>query len=375
MRKLSFAITTGLISLLALGAGTARAQSERQGNVTKPKAPTPFEIAKAVNESKRIWKKNHTQVVVDLGLTWEQLGIDRGAFAGCSGDCEAKIYRHELDSTPGKEIILKLTQSYNFCRYLIFARARTISRARSKWKLLGYIDHDFNRYEMARHRFVTAFGQNWLVIRGQEGSGSGYYLYGETWYEVNNRAVRPVLNYSVDGHTDPVVGGLKWELKGRPVALATAKNRKRVVKLIFEVVYTASGFDNSEFTRRFLNRRRAEYVWNPRSREFVFDSRSSTISVHEMNVIANIDSEPSEGEEGVRIGGSTFFSGLKGFVGGGYEMFLRLNVRRLLTIVKGKDNRAKDWLREFLKECDAIPEKSTIAKALQISYLSLRNQR
>jgi hypothetical protein len=84
-----------------------------------------------------------------------------------------------------------------------------------------------------------------------------------------------------------------------------------------------------------------------------------------MNVVANVESEPSEEEQGVRIGGSTFFSGLKGFVGSGFEMFVRLNLGRLTNIARGKNSQSKDWLREFLKQCDNTTEKLVLERALE----------
>ena len=366
MRKLSFAITTGLISLLALVAGTGRAQSERQGNVTKPKAPTPFEIAKAVNKSKRIWKKNHTQVVVDLGLTWEQLGIDRGAFAGCSGDCEAKIYRHELDSTPGKEIILKLTQSYNFCRYLIFARGRTISRTGSKWKLLGYIDHDFNRYKMASHRIVRTSDTNWLVIRGQEGSGSGFSLYGETWYQVSDKGVRATLSYPFAGNTDPWPTGLGREFKARVFSGRNSTRRYNQILIRYRVAYTTLDYIKNDFTKLFANNHHAYYVWSKRSHTFVFDRTRSDITEDEINAIAGIETE-DEPQAGQQVGSMTFYtqSETRAFVGGGYEVFLKYNSHRLMKIAMGKNTEQKQWLKQFLDDCENTAEKKALLKVLQ----------
>jgi len=216
---------------------------------------------------------------------------------------------------------------------------------------------------MASHRVVRASGRNWFVLRGQEGSGSGYSLYGDTWFDVNRTGMKPVLHYSASGRTDPVIAGLSWEFKGTPSALLRPRG-PRTIKLTFRVSYTADGFE-TDFAARFIVQRYAMYVWDKDAGEFVFDHRRSTISEREMDAVANIDSESSgEEEEGTKIGGSTFFDGVKGFVGSGFEMFVRLNVRRLLHIANGEDNRAKEWLREFLKQCDDIPEKQLIERAL-----------
>jgi len=364
----------GLIGSFTVGAGTGHAQSVNH-NVIEPKSTSPFEIARVVNRSKRMWNKNHIELDVDLGYTWERLGIVSGDFAGCGGDCEAANYRQELDPTPGREVILKLTQSYNSCRYLVFFRAKGNPPSKLRWRLRGYIDHDFNRYEMTRHHVVHAFRKNWLVIRGQEGSGSGYYLYGETWFEVSRRGVRPVLHYSVEGRTDPGLGGVKWELKSRAVALTNGHTREPIIRLSFVVRYTAEGFEDRNFTRRFINRRSAYYVWNKRSREFIFAGHRSTISEREMNLVANVQTEAPAENQGVRIGQSTFYSGLKGFVGSGFEMFLRLNTHRLMKIAQGANSPAKEWLRVFVKQCDDIPEKLALEKALQARLPQSRKQR
>jgi hypothetical protein len=375
MRKPGIGIVIGLIGLFTVQAITGQAQPVDAVNVIQPKSTSPFEIARVINQSERMWSRHHNEFNVDLTRVWEQMGIDPGDFGECRGDCQATIFRNELEPTPGREVILKLTRSYDFCRYLIFSRAKDTPGARSRWKLRGYIDHDFNRYQMARHRVVHAFGKHWLVIRGQEGSGSGYSLYGETWFEVDKKGVRPVLHYSVDGVTDPGMTGLKWELEGRAVAWTNSRSREPIVRLNFAVVYTARGTEDSDFTRRFVNRRNAYYVWNGRAREFVFAPDGSTISEHEMNLIANAETESEAAEEGVKLGQNTFFSSPKGFVGSGFEMFLRLNVRELMKIARGSNSRGKDWLREFVKQSDDIPEKMALEKALLDWLPESRKQR
>ena len=348
-----------VVALLVFASVPHLATAQTPSRQTMIHSGSPFEIARAVNRSNGIWRHQRIDVPVDLAETWKQLGIDGPA---CGSDCEAKVFRLDLDKQPGSEVLLKLTRSYDFCRYLIFKfRGRNLPRTR-RWKLLGYIDHDFNRYRMAEQRVVRAFGKNWLVIRGQEGSGSGYYLYGDTWFEVNKKGVRPVLHYSVDGLTDAGIGGLNWKLSSR--AIAVKGTRKQSIRVSFVVFYTAQGFEDVDFTRRFVNRRQAYYVWNKRSREFVFTKRGSTISEYEMNLVANVETEPSSENGGVKIGGNTFFSGLRGFVGSGYEMFLRLNAARLMNIAQGRNEQSKAWLSKFLTQCEDIPEKLAIERVL-----------
>jgi hypothetical protein len=313
-----------------------------------------------------MWNKNHIQIAVDLGFTWEQLGIEPGQFVGCAGECEAKIYRHELDSTPGQEVILKLTQSYNFCRYLIFARARNNSRARPKWKLLGYIDHDFNRYKMASYRIVRALGTNWLVIRGQEGSGTGFSLYGETWYQVTDKGVRATLSYPFAGNTDPWPKGLGREFKASVLSSRNSAGRYSEILIRYRVTYSTLDYIKNNFTKLFANEHHAYYVWSKRSQTFVLDRTRSDITEDEINAIAGIETE-DEPQAGQQVGSMTFYtqSETRAFVGGGYEVFLKYNSQRLMKIAMGKKAEQKQWLKQFLDDCENTAEKKALLQALQ----------
>lgn len=359
--RLRFLLLAAVVVLSSCA--TSLAQSSQREEVLRPDSTTPFAIARLVNKSRRAWNRNRISIAVDLARTWERLGIDANYISGCAGDCEAKLFRSELNGRPGKEVILQLTQGFNLCRFLIYTRVNFKARG-TRWKLLGHVDHDFNRYQMASHRIVHAFDRNWFVMRGQEGSGSGYSLYGETWFAVNNQGVRPVLSYSAAGGTDPGIGGLEWQLEGRPLAFRRTRHRE-VIRLLFTVHYTAKGILDGSFRRRFIAKRHADYIWDKKSRLFVFSSRHSTISEREINAVANTGTEPEEDEGSKVIGGTAFFSGLKGFVGSGFEMFLRLNYKRLMRIARGPNNPTKEWLREFLKQCADITEKTALQQLLR----------
>jgi hypothetical protein len=364
MRNSNLLLLTGLVSLILVGAKANAAKSKRSEEaVLRPTSTSPFAIERVVTKASRSWKQHRIEIGVDLSSTWKHLGIDPGVYDDCAY-CESAIFKDELDDKPGREVILQLTKSFDSCRYLIFKRNVNAS-GKIRWKLLGHIDHDFNRYQMASHRIVRAFGRNWFVLHAQEGSGSGYYHYGETWFEVSNRSVRPVLNYSVEGGTDPGIGGLSWKLEGRPIAYEQ-RAAHSTIRLLFLVHYTAKGFEDGHMVRRFNVRRYATYVWNRKLRQFVFDPRRSTIFEREMNAVTNAGTEPDDEKNGAtQIGGAAFFSSLKGFVGSGYEMFLRLNSSRLMKIAHRPGNATQEWLREFIKQCDDIPEKLALETALK----------
>lgn len=311
---------------------------------------SPFELAKSINDVRR------KHVDVDLKETWHQLGIEAGSYEQCSNDCEVRVYRHELSSNSGTEVVLKLTRFVDFCRYLVFGRALD-GRG---WKFLGHVDHDFNKYEMARHRIASVNGKPFLIVRGQEGSGSGYALYAETWYEVGDSGVKPVLSYPSDGHTYPWPAGLARSFKVSTIPGVAGANRLTVQ---YTVSYDVGGYDNDKLKLGFINRHRVSYNWEPAQGKFVLDTQQSDISAAEVAAIANIESE-DEPKDGTKIGETTFYSSSKAFIGGGYEVFLKHNLPRLMIIAKGRAAKSKAWLKQFLTECRDTDEKKALLAAL-----------
>jgi len=313
------------------------------------KSISPIELARSINNARR------AQTVVELADTWRKLGLEAGSFEVCGSDCEAKVFRYELSSHSGPEVVVKLTQSFDICRYLIFGQAKD-----GGWKFLGHVDHDFNKYEMARQRIGTVNGKSFLIVRGQEGSGSGYALYAETWYEVSDKGVKPVLSYPSDGHTSPWPAGLARSFKVSTIPGAAGANRLTVQ---YTVSYDTAGYDGDNVRLEFVNRLRASYNWDAASGKFVLDPQQSNISAAEIAAIANIESE-EEPKDGTKIGETTFYSSSRAFVGGGYEVFLKYNLPRLMTIVKGRAAKSKAWLKQFLTECRETDEKKALLAAI-----------
>ena len=315
----------------------------------KPVEVSPFALARSINNIQRTGK--------DLSLTetWQQFGVEPGSFAQCSNDCKAKIYRNELSSNPGSEVVIKLTRFEDFTRYLVFGRAD------NGWKFLGYVDHDFNKYEIARHRIASVKGKPFLVIRGQEGSGSGYALYAETWYEVADNGLKPVLSYPSDGHTNPWPAGLSRSFVARTLPLVKEPGR---VIIQYEVSYEAAGYEGDGLRLMFENQHRLSFQWDSQLRKFVPDPQRSNISQAEINAIANIETD-DQPQDGTKIGETTFYSDAKSFVGGGYEVFLKHNLPRLTAIAKGRPTKSRQWLQRFLSECRDTEEKKALLTALK----------
>jgi hypothetical protein len=288
---------------------------------------------------------------VKLDSTWERLGLPAGELSTCSADaCEAEVARHELDGVPGAEAVLRLNMSHNVGRYLVFKRG---GRA---WRLVGFVEHDFNRYADSTYHVARAGGRNWLVVRGQGGSGTGFALYGETWYEVGRGGLRPVLYYPAEGQVYPWPSGVGRKYRARAVgALGPA------VALHYSVTYESMDYMKDVYKPLYRNSHRAVYVWDDGRREFVFDARRSDISEAEIAAVAEIQDAPAEGEQ---VGGSEFFSGGDAWKRGGYDVFLKYNLRSLLRVARGRDAGRREWLRGLLPDFADTPEKRTLEGAL-----------
>lgn len=323
---------------------------------------SPYEIKRAIDAERRAGER---RVEFDIGAVWNRLGIPANNFEVCGSICETKIFTAELDGEQGREVLLRLEIPSTSVRYLVFKRMRPDGARRFQWELLGFVDHDFNRYETARHRIVNAFGRHFLVIRGQEGSGTGYALYGETWYEVNSRrGVRPVLFYPAEGHTYPWPAGLAREFKTATFARFHAGDEEEVT-VLYNISYDALDYMNRAARVKFFNRYRERYKWDERRNEFVFAPARSNLDVKEIYVIANIADGEQVEEQGTKIGSTTFYSSNKSYIGGGYEVFLRHNFEDLMKVAEGRNARRKEWLRQFLSECDDMYQKDKLLQALE----------
>ena len=337
--------------IVTLFAPAAAAQEPGPGAPsTNSPAASPFELARAVNRVRLRNERARSDRKIDLTGTWQLLGVPDGYFGQCS-HCVAGLFRHELDGAPGAEVLLKLGVSHGVFRYLVFK-----GEARGRWRLLGHVDHDFNRYADSRHRVARAAGRDWLVVWGQEGSGTGYSLYGETWYEAGAEGLRPVLSYPAEGHVAPWPSGVGRAFKARPVA-----DGGGAVAVAYTVSYERLDYLKDKYAKLYRNRHRLRYVWDEGRRRFVYDAARSDISEAEIAAVADLQEEPGEGQQ---VGGAVFFSAGDAWKRGGYDVFLKYNLKSLLGLARRGRAADAEWLRELLKDCAETPEREALERAL-----------
>lgn len=310
----------------------------------EPESLSPYEIARVVKRSSQLMAERRAVLTVDLASTWKRLDIEPSYFETCEGNCEATIFTHELDGDAGEEILLKLIKTDNVCRYVLFRGSPT---AELEPKLIGHVDHDFNRYQMSTHRVVNAAGKNWLVIRGQGGSGSGFSRYSETWYEVRRKSLRSVLHYPESGRASSWPRGSSREFQAEVVASPQTEERdeKPVLTIRYSVSYSMNESGEKENALLFENEHHARYVWNERKREFVFAAQLSDVAEDEIFAIAGYEDPELEISS--------------------YDVFFKYNLKSLLKIARGQDGERKNWLRQSLEDCARTPATEALLKALQ----------
>jgi hypothetical protein len=303
---------------------------------------SPTQVARAINS-----QRNFVQADVYLKILWEDLKIPPGVFANgiCGYGCNASVFNQDLDNKPGYEAIVKL-EAGEACRYLVFKNEQ------KKWRLVGFVDHEFNRYEMTTHRVLNLAGRKWLVVRGQVGSGTGFSLYAETIYLVSTSGVEPILTFWSSGHTYPWPNGLSRTFKTQLV------NRRNGIDLVYTTWYSMLESSNKD-TSWITNSQRLAYKWDGSS--FILEPNNSTITEEDAAAIAN--AEPDD--ESVPQVGNTTFPDKKQFIGGGPQVFLKSNMKTLMRIAKGPNTKQKEWLRQVLREAEDTDEKKKLLEVLE----------
>lgn len=231
------------------------------------------------------------QMSVEMDELWSRLGvrseIGEAFFSFCHG-CKAEVISFNLDDTPQNEVIVRIANTMEECRYLVF---KQVDSDPVKYKLICHIDHDFGRYEMPSHHFVVSEGRPYLVIRGQTASGSGVATYNYRLFRLNRERLEELVEYPADGHQamttlDPI---REWSTRVRNVtSLSDGTTR---IELDLTLNYLVEDYDGSGPVRggHWTKHARAVYIKPSGKRKAYLDKRSSTVTQHQIESEYNID--------------------------------------------------------------------------------------
>jgi len=301
---------------------------------SKPESLSPYLIEwyLDINEGadlKQIWRSLKIEVPGDLP-------------SRCDGDCSTETFDIETsDEEMGEIVALKISfERGGFYQYLIFRKARFDSGDKEEWKFLGRIDSRNQRDGPPEHRVEHGSGRTWLVIRELWGRKSAAMARGEVWYEVNERAIKRVLSYPIEGHDKPCENRLGRSYK----AILLRHGLEEGVYTIpvqFLVSYNISDCDRGREPRALFGRgQKARYVWNEEKGRFILDSALSDITEEEMGSVYSLE-------------------------GSSREQFVELNFDALSVMAKEGDSKQKGWLRDFLTSLPDSSRKTALQQSLQ----------
>jgi hypothetical protein len=324
----------------------ASATSELQeARILPAVLPTPLQPLKLAFSPSAIKRYANHKSELDLMPLWQRLDIsaamktlwaDQRTFERC-GLCQADLYRLELDSQAGAEMLLAIRGAGGETRYLIFKRNE---RSAQKWQLLGHVDHVSPRIGMTQHKVVVGRGKRWLVIQGQTGAGSGFSEFYERWYEVNRKGVREVLQVLASGSEFGPCDFPGRKIASRFLKHTVEKDGADVLGIEFSVTWTAHCVNNMNGQSLWRERAVAAYAKKQNESVFSFNPRRSKVSPEKLKAIFTL-------------------------TGPNNEEFVRYNYERLSKLAKVKNAELREWLLLLLEGAKDIPEKRRLLSELK----------
>lgn len=298
-----------------------------------PDSVSPYEIKQYIEDHQK-------DESVSLAEYWKRLGIDIEEWKRY-GTCEVAIFELALGRGEETNVMLRLYDpsgwSMGGTRYLFFKPFATAHQP--EWKLLGYVDFQDQRYEVPEHRLINSGEDHWLVLTILSGRGSGYGLYHDNWYEIDDSGMKPVLSYpssKVLSWRDPIP---VLEASSK-VIRATRESNRTSVLIEFTASYVIYGGAHlKEKVELWAKTQSAVFVRSSGQERFKLDARQSQLSNKELYTIYDGEG-PSNSE------------------------ILRYNFDDLERIATGTNEWAKEWLRSYLSECWKTPETQRLLRTM-----------
>lgn len=302
--------------------------------ILKTATPSPYLIESLIDINEEI----------DLKRIWQMLNIGPptpGAYR-CNGDCEAETFDIAA-SNENHQKIVALRISYEkarFYQYLIFKQMGSSSLGEGGWRLLGNIDCFDQQDGPPGYRIEQDDSRTWLVLKELWGHETGRLVYGERWYEVQERALKQVLSYPVEGHGQPCLKEPRRSYKAF-LLRHDLENGIYTIPVQFMIAYDIDtcGPRDRSFSL-FSKGPKAYYVWNVGKERFVLDEARSEVTEKQID----------------RLFDARGFSD---------EAFVEDNFQELANIATSGDARRKAWLRNFLTRIQNTPRKADLQRRLQ----------
>lgn len=302
---------------------------------SEPKSLSPYDIEKFINENPQIVIENIWQ---ELNISSKFNGLPNRkineSFFGACRNCEAETFQDNFDGRPGNVVLLRIADnSQESCRYLLFKRSNSKTNL---WKLLGFIDHDFGRYQMPQHSFLVSGGKALLVIQVQTASGSGISHYVNRLFSLQKDKLIELLNFPAQGRLS--IDALNnHNVTGR-FRNYRIKNSKAEIEIELKVNFTAWSNKRDSEVSLWSKKQRAVYDVDLKATKVTLNLLKSNTTQDEIDSVYNFDISPFSDEDIVKY----YLPELKK--------------------IANKKNEKSEWLRDFLYRFDHSPEKTILEK-------------
>jgi hypothetical protein len=273
-----------------------------------------------------------TRLAERLNIRWQNYYGEPPSSEWHCYNCRAQTFYYNLDDDPDEEVVLQIgsemTESYE---YLIFK-----SRSYDDSPLLGNISAH-SKYKPSRHFVLMSGGKAWLVIQSQVANGSGLAVYDQTIYQVSARGVEPAVTYFSEISQSGFGLSPSRRIKAYPVS-CEVKGGKLNATVAYTVDYSASVAAPDEAL--FRKQQTAVLIATIGHGATRLDTSASDIARHEFETIYNFDSMDE-------------------------DAFLTYNHSELRSLALGRDRSKKQWLKEYLEECERHPIKRELLSLLR----------
>lgn len=306
---------------------------------SQPEDQTPSELTLKVDSPYDIQLFIQTHPQARLKQFWQQLGIASqetdGRYWDTCEDCNAEIYDFDLDDEPGKEVLLRISDTAAFaCHYLIFKRDDA-HFFKYQWKLLGHIDQTLGRSVLPQHTVVISGGKTWLLIEALTGTGAGYSHSDTRLFKVSRDGVKELLEYPSDGFQSCGCYMPTQVFDSRLID-CQSKDGITTAEIEFSISYY-HGLDNMILL--WKKTQKAVYRTHIYTGKLKLDRVNSNISETEIEKIYMHD----------------VFQG---------DDILKYNLKQLEALGTSQDRKKKAWLQDYLNHCDDSPEKQSLQQIL-----------
>jgi len=283
----------------------------------------PAQIAKSI-------AKGGSTTLQQLSKQWK---VKSDVFAEDNGPYTATVVENWQLPSGSQCCVLRINDQlqWNY-QYWIFLRDDKV------WRLVAVRDSTVQKYSPPDQHIVRLGKQHtYLAIREMTQTGTGVQTVSESWYDVHADGLREVFSIPVEGYLSGWALPFDREYSTRIVGMT--EDPTPLVDVVVSAKYSNALESLSEVKDLFSIHRTAQFKWSPAHERFEIDGAASQIS-----------------EEGIR-----------GLTNDGVVEFLQHNYKELQVLARSPKSGVRQWLKAFLKECSAGPEKTSLLKLLSKS--------